>query len=246
MTAPSSALVTVNSRKSKIRTTTGAVNDRRPILLISKKALMLEAFAHALQVATGAPVVMAADTAMLDRHSDPEDRPRIVLLDISSARVTATSVAGEIETVRQTLCDAPLVAIGERDDSDVVIEALRHGLSGYIPTSVSLTIAAAAISLVLAGGTFIPPCVLHSYPDRLPSDEQEALEENGLSYLGLTSRETDVLSQLQQGKANKTIAYELNMSESTVKVHVRNIMKKLNATNRTQVVAKLTRGIASA
>jgi DNA-binding NarL/FixJ family response regulator len=61
-------------------------------------------------------------------------------------------------------------------------------------------------------------------------------------YLGFTLRETEVLSHLQQGKANKTIAYELNMALSTVKVHVRNIMKKLSATNRTQVVASLNSG----
>ena len=52
---------------------------------------------------------------------------------------------------------------------------------------------------------------------------------------GLSSREKDVLEGLVAGKANKIIAYELNMRESTVKVHVRNIMKKLHATNRTEV-----------
>jgi DNA-binding NarL/FixJ family response regulator len=60
-------------------------------------------------------------------------------------------------------------------------------------------------------------------------------EEDSVTYLGFTRREAQVLEQLQQGKANKVIAYELNISESTVKVHVRNIMKKLHATNRTQV-----------
>ena len=47
-----------------------------------------------------------------------------------------------------------------------------------------------------------------------------------------------VLAQLRQGKANKLIAHELSMSESTVKVHVRNIMRKMGATNRTQAVYK--------
>ena len=50
----------------------------------------------------------------------------------------------------------------------------------------------------------------------------------------------DVLSQLQRGKANKIIAFDLGMSESTVKVHIRNIMRKMGATNRTQVVYKAT------
>jgi DNA-binding NarL/FixJ family response regulator len=240
MTALSSALVLVKSTPSKSRKTP-IVGNRQPILLISKKALMLEALAQALQLAARAPVV-TADTATLDLRFDPDDRPRIVLLDISSARVTDTWVAGQIEAVRQLLSGAPLVAIGERDDTEVVIEALRHGLNGYIPTSLNLNLAAAAICLILAGGTFIPPCVLHGYAERVSNDERKGLEENALMYLGFTWRETEVLSHLQQGKANKTIAYELNMALSTVKVHVRNIMKKLSATNRTQVVASLNSG----
>ena len=54
-----------------------------------------------------------------------------------------------------------------------------------------------------------------------------------------TSRQAEVVEALRRGKANKIIAYELKMQESTVKVHVRNIMRKLKATNRTEVVYKL-------
>ena len=58
---------------------------------------------------------------------------------------------------------------------------------------------------------------------------------------GFTQRQAEILDCLRRGMANKLIAYELDMCESTVKVHIRHIMKKLNATNRTQV-AYLTRG----
>jgi DNA-binding NarL/FixJ family response regulator len=54
-----------------------------------------------------------------------------------------------------------------------------------------------------------------------------------------TMRETSVVEALRKGKANKIIAYELNLCESTVKVHIRNIMKKLKASNRTEVAYKL-------
>ena len=60
-----------------------------------------------------------------------------------------------------------------------------------------------------------------------------------------TARQAAVIGALRQGKQNKIIAYELNMRESTVKVHVRNIMKKLNATNRTEV-AYLTNQLLAA
>ena len=54
-----------------------------------------------------------------------------------------------------------------------------------------------------------------------------------------TNRQSAVFEALKRGKANKTIAYELNMRESTVKVHVRHVMRKLKATNRTEAVYKL-------
>lgn len=54
----------------------------------------------------------------------------------------------------------------------------------------------------------------------------------------MSPRQRDVFSHLRQGKANKVIAYELGVSESTVKVHIRNIMRKIGATNRTQAVYK--------
>jgi DNA-binding NarL/FixJ family response regulator len=55
---------------------------------------------------------------------------------------------------------------------------------------------------------------------------------------GVTARELAVIRALQQGKSNKVIAYELNMCESTVKVHVRNLMKKMKAKNRTDLAIK--------
>jgi DNA-binding NarL/FixJ family response regulator len=91
----------------------------------------------------------------------------------------------------------------------------------------------AAIRFVKAGGTFAPlDQLLTNRPDRGPAPP-EITPRNSL-----TSRQMAVLSLLQQGKANKIIAYELAMSESTVKVHVRNIMRKMGATNRTQVAYK--------
>ena len=88
-----------------------------------------------------------------------------------------------------------------------------------------------------AGGSYAPPA-------SLLADEPSPQEARGL----LTSRQSEVLRELRQGKPNKIIAYELGMSESTVKVHIRNIMRKVGATNRTQVVYKAhkLRGAAAA
>ena len=62
---------------------------------------------------------------------------------------------------------------------------------------------------------------------------------------GVTAREAAVIRAIQQGKSNKVIAYELNMCESTVKVHVRNLMKKMKAKNRTDLAIKAQIPIAA-
>ena len=98
---------------------------------------------------------------------------------------------------------------------------LEQGVRGYIPVSLPLEVAIEAIRLVEAGGVFVPASSLMA-----PS---EGLHGH------FTGRQAAVVEALCQGKANKRIAHELNMCESTVKVHVRNIMKKLHAKNRTEV-----------
>jgi DNA-binding NarL/FixJ family response regulator len=107
--------------------------------------------------------------------------------------------------------------------------ALANGIQGFIPTrTTDMSVAFAAIRLVKEGGTFVPiDLLMTSHEERLATAAD-----------ALTPRQTAVLSLLQQGKPNKIIAYDLGMTESTVKVHIRNIMRKMGATNRTQAVYK--------
>jgi DNA-binding NarL/FixJ family response regulator len=89
-----------------------------------------------------------------------------------------------------------------------------------------------AVRFVLAGGTYAPMDSLLARGG--PEDAPSQPPTSGL----VTARELAVVRAIQQGKSNKIIAYELNMCESTVKVHVRRIMKKLSAKNRTDVAIK--------
>jgi DNA-binding NarL/FixJ family response regulator len=94
-----------------------------------------------------------------------------------------------------------------------------------------------ALGLVVAGGTFVPKEYLLSQGAAERSMMKERLPTHGR----LTARERDVLALLKQGKPNKLIAHELNVSESTVKVHVRNTMRKTGTTNRTEVARNADR-----
>ena len=126
--------------------------------------------------------------------------------------------------------DVPLVATGDSEDPRFVVNLLNKGVRGYIPASLELEVTLHALALVMAGGGYAPAsCLLKLWQN--PTSETEKAGD----LRGLTNKQLAVIEAIRQGKANKTIAYELNMCESTVKVHVRNIMKKLQAKNRTQV-----------
>jgi DNA-binding NarL/FixJ family response regulator len=148
----------------------------------------------------------------------------------------------QLAPLKNLLEIAPVIILSAADRPNSVIEALDNGARGYIPTaSTSLELAIEIIRLVRAGGTFVPPSSLalrrtngRDVTSRMPSAGQ------------FTPRQMAVLNHLKLGKANKTIAYELAMSESTVKVHIRNIMKKMKATNRTEVACRAQAFAASA
>ena len=142
-----------------------------------------------------------------------------------------------ISELRANFVDSLIVILWSlegRDNADMMRGALRAGANGLISTkSTGLAMALMAIRFVQAGGTFAPLEMLMSEPSSALADEPAES-----SFLGFTSRQRAVTALLQQGKPNKIIALELGMSESTAKIHVRNIMLKMGVTNRTQAAFK--------
>jgi DNA-binding NarL/FixJ family response regulator len=136
--------------------------------------------------------------------------------------------------IQKLLQIAPVIVLCDVDRVDSIMAAFESGARGYIPTaSTAVELAVEIIHLVKAGGTFVPPSVLSA---RATSGAGAA--PGAVAAEQFTPRQLAVLEQLKRGKTNKIIADELRMSESTVKVHIRNIMKRLNATNRTEIAAR--------
>lgn len=119
--------------------------------------------------------------------------------------------------------------MADREEPERILKALDSGVRAYIPTSLSLEVALQILHLVIAGGVFVPAS---SFVAMAHGHGREDMEAEGT--FTLSARQLSVAKALRKGMPNKLIAYELNMCESTVKVHVRNIMKKLKARNRTE------------
>jgi DNA-binding NarL/FixJ family response regulator len=131
----------------------------------------------------------------------------------------------------------PVVVISASEALSDIRGALDHGATGYIPKSSSVKVMMGALNLVFSGGIYLPPGALSfgAPVEAMPRRRGLEIADRNSSY-GLTQRQREVLECLRAGKSNKQIAYELGLSEGTVKIHVTAIFKSLGVKNRTQAV----------
>ncbi|MDR3515263.1 MAG: response regulator transcription factor [Azospirillaceae bacterium] len=131
---------------------------------------------------------------------------------------------------------APVVVISASESQSDIRAALDHGAFGYIPKSSSVKIMISALGLILSGGIYVPPGALHAPEGAAPAAATPGSDSGRTVAQVLTHRQLEVLNRLREGKSNKQIAYELGLSEGTVKIHVTAIFKSLGVKNRTQAV----------
>lgn len=184
---------------------------------------------------------LASAAEIAPRIADRANRIGLVILSIGGATIADPPVAEDLRWLRAHLAEVPVVLLADREDPANMAAALRAGVRGYLPTSIEPDVARQALALVLAGGSYAPPSFLlareRAEGDRSAAAATPAMPCSRLDKL--TPRQREVLALLGEGRPNKVIAQRLAMCESTVKVHVRQIMRKLGATNRTEVALKL-------
>ena len=160
---------------------------------------------------------------------------RAALVNIGSSDIADPGLRDEITQLVTTLEPVPVVVLSDNHTIDHVLQIIDLGVHGLIPSSVDIDVCIEAIGLAIAGGQFVPASSVLAMRGLLGSYASRKV----CSRSSFTVRQAAVAEALRRGKANKMIARELNLCESTVKVHIRNIMKKLGATNRTEVACKV-------
>ena len=199
------------------------------IVVIDHRTLIRECLVRALRTVITSRIISFATVAAWLEVAD-KVLPSVILLGVSGTPSGSDALHQASSAVREN-SHVPIIVIGDSEDPDLIIHALENGVRGYIPTNLPLSIAVQALRLVTEGGIFVPASSLIAAHHQPVGKSQSTVAELEM----FTARQAAVVRALCRGKANKVIAYELNMCESTVKVHVRNIMKKLKAKNRTEV-----------
>jgi DNA-binding NarL/FixJ family response regulator len=154
----------------------------------------------------------------------------LALLDLNMPGMDG---AAGVVRIRDKAMGVPVVVISASEDAADIERLLDAGAVGYIPKSSSSQVLLSALSLVLAGGVYVPTQVLRR---ALPPYGSSGYSGKHPAGSALTNRQLDVLRLLVQGKPNKVIARELSLSEGTVKIHLASLYRTLNAANRTEAV----------
>lgn len=157
-----------------------------------------------------------------------EPNTDILILDIDLAGFSAEETIKNIQNISPS---AKIIAISSSEDAHNIKNILSLGAKGYIPKRSDSNILSGALKLILDGGTYIPPVMLKTDSiSKSTSPTLPPLKKN------LTNRQSQVLDLIAQGKSNKQIAYDMGVSEATVKLHINALLRSLKVNNRTQAV----------
>jgi DNA-binding NarL/FixJ family response regulator len=162
-------------------------------------------------------------TALLDQDSDVD----LVLLDLTMPGISGFS---GLIYLRAQFPAIPVVIVSASDDGGTIRQSLDFGASGFIPKRFGVDTLRDAIMKVLGGDVWVPP------DTDLSSATDPELARLRDRLVTLTPQQVRVLMMLSEGLLNKQIAYELGVSEATIKAHVSAILQKLGVESRTQAV----------
>ena len=203
----------------------------KKVIVVESRIFLRECIQRSIQSALSIPVETLTSFSELDEQRTIESA-RLVIISLGE---TNTQESAEALNIISNLAPSlPTIVLSSKYNFEVMRAVIGYGAKGYIPMTMGFELAVEAVRFVLAGGTYVPAeYILSAIPSAVTPSRPPGAG-------AITGRELAVVRAIHQGKPNKIIAYELNMCESTVKVHVRHIMKKLRAKNRTDVAIKAT------
>lgn len=196
------------------------------ILIADDHALFRDGLSMNLEkLAPNAVVSQAADFVQAQKIAASEPNLNLIIVDLD---MPGMKWEDGLRELRKAAPEARVVILSASDENKNVKKALELGVAGYISKRMDTKVLNSALKLIIDGGTYLPPSIM---------------EAGNAGVLGrrtngkrLTARQSEVLSYVAEGMSNKQIAYEMGVSEATVKLHINALLRAIGATNRTQAV----------
>ena len=187
------------------------------VLLIENQTLTRIGIRTILEVQDGFEIIAEAETGAKGFDLFRELKPDVTILGL---RLPDSCAVDEIENYRNADKRAKIIVLAEHAGDSEISRSLKKGAFGYICKDVSADELVKAIRVVNAGRKYIPSEITNILSEHLGQEE-------------LTPAERKILDKIVKGQSNKEIAYNLEISENTVKTHVKNIFDKLDVSDRT-------------
>ena len=198
------------------------------VLVVEDHHVVRQGLVALLNVVDGLEVVGEAADGVEAITQFRKHKPDVTLMDLRLPRMGGVDV---IQRIRVETPHARFVVLTTYDGDEDIYKALKAGARAYLLKGMTTDELVATIRTVHAGKSHIPPAIAERLAERMGTED-------------LTIRELDVLEQIVQGKSNKEIGTELDISEATVKTHINSLLSKLGVTDRTQAAtAAIRRGI---
>lgn len=180
----------------------------------------------------GLQIVEAGDFSDARKAAADNPEAELMLLDLTMPGVSGLS---GLIALRAEYVELPVVIVSASDDPATIRRALDLGTSGFISKSASIDEIREAVRAVLGGDLWTPPGF------DLGAEQDPEMAELISRLQTLTPQQSRVLGMLGEGLLNKQIAFELGVSEATIKAHVSAVLQKLGVDSRTQAVIQLTK-----
>jgi DNA-binding NarL/FixJ family response regulator len=208
------------------------------VMVIDDMTLVRQGIESLLKAKDSVEIVGEATDAQEAISTLAHLNPDVILLDQDMPGL-ATPEA--VSLLKQHHARAEIIVLSESPDEERAFRALEAGASGYVLKDISPDNLVRAIHGVCDGRTMTHPYITRRLIERFRILMHERTSQNGAHLAGLTNRELGIVVEMAEGATDREIAKKACLGESTVKSHIRSILRKIGARNRTQAVAYLLR-----
>ncbi len=206
-------------------------------LLIGRNRLFLEGLKSLLR---GSSFNICGEALCVGAIEEAGDTPELVLIEL---RDDLSEVVEDLRQLREDLPETPVVVLTDERDPRTLAGCLNAGAAAYLLKDISLEALIHSLKLAMLGQKVMPTDLAAALINGAAG--VQSVNGKSIESYGLSDRELEILRCLVNGDANKVIANRLNITEATVKVHMKSLLRKIKAGNRTQAaIWALNHGLA--